>query len=318
MLTNFSKARWQIGYCPQHDALFPTMTVSEHLWFYAKIKGIPSEQRQKVIEKVVNKLDLDNVLEKPSGQLSGGNQRKLSVGIAILGSPPVVLLDEPSSGMDPEARRFMWTLIERISQQNKHSAIVLTTHSMEEAEALSTKMGIMTHGGIMRCYGSAQHIKNKFGTGFELEVNIRKPSYSELSEFAAALGLNGDLSKRVSLENELDTLTRRNTVSGTILAQLSQYGLGADLVQQAEANESGLIRMTALAQFCFTMVNGFKLMEALCLDFASVELLEHCGQHFKLRVPRQDKTIGWLFGRIEALKSELNVQEYGVSQTSLE
>lgn len=67
MLTEFSKARWQIGYCPQHDALFPTMTVSEHLWFYAKIKGIPSEMRQKVIEKVVQKLDLENVLEKPSG-----------------------------------------------------------------------------------------------------------------------------------------------------------------------------------------------------------------------------------------------------------
>lgn len=178
--------------------------------------------------------------------------------------------------MDPEARRFMWTLIERISQQNKHSAIVLTTHSMEEAEALSTKMGIMTRGGIMRCYGSAQHIKSKFGTGYELEFNIRKPSYSELSDFATSLGLNGDLSKRVSLEYALETLTRRNSISGTIVAQISQYGLGSDLVQQATTND-GLVRTSVLAQFCFTMVNSFKLMEALCLDFATVELLEYCG-----------------------------------------
>ena len=92
--------------------------------------------------------------------------------LALLGNPPIVLLDEPSAGMDPKARRFLWT----VAQQRKKSAVVLTTHSMEEAEALSTKMGIMVRGGIFRCIGSSQHIKNKFGTGYEVEVKIRKPN----------------------------------------------------------------------------------------------------------------------------------------------
>jgi ATP-binding cassette subfamily A (ABC1) protein 3 len=97
--------------------------------------------------------------------------------MATMGNPPIILLDEPSAGMDPEARRFMWSVVANISQRDKKSAVILTTHSMEEAEALSTKMGIMVRGGIFKCFGSSQHIKNKFGTGYEVEVKIRKPSY---------------------------------------------------------------------------------------------------------------------------------------------
>ena len=85
--------------------------------------------------------------------------------------------------MDPEARRFMWSVVAKIAER-KTSAIVLTTHSMEEAEALSTKMGIMVRGGIFKCFGSSQHIKNKFGTGYELEIKIKKPTYSELENRA--------------------------------------------------------------------------------------------------------------------------------------
>jgi ATP-binding cassette subfamily A (ABC1) protein 3 len=75
--------------------------------------------------------------------------------------------------MDPTARRFMWEVVADISS-NKTSAVVLTTHSMEEAEALSTKMGIMVKGGIFKCFGSSQHIKDKFGTGYIIEVKSRQ------------------------------------------------------------------------------------------------------------------------------------------------
>ena len=119
-------------------------------------------------------MNLEEHRKKPAGTLSGGNKRKLSVAMCVIGNPPIILLDEPSAGMDPEARRFMWSVVARISQQRKKSAVILTTHSMEEAEALSTKMGIMVKGGIFRCFGSSQHIKSKFGTGYEIEVKIRK------------------------------------------------------------------------------------------------------------------------------------------------
>lgn len=86
--------------------------------------------------------------------MSGGNKRKLSVAIAIIGNPQIILLDEPSAGMDPESRRFMWEVVARISNE-KTSSIILTTHLMEEAEALSTKMGIMVKGGMFKCFGSS-------------------------------------------------------------------------------------------------------------------------------------------------------------------
>lgn len=84
------------------------MTVEEHLYFYAKLKGIPVEKRKDLIDNSILHLNLTDHRDKPAGTLSGGNKRKLSVAMATLGNPPIILLDEPSAGMDPEARRFMW------------------------------------------------------------------------------------------------------------------------------------------------------------------------------------------------------------------
>lgn len=151
----FEDARKLIGYCPQKDAIFPRLTVEETLKFYALVKGIRTSKIRSVIEKAIKDLNLKDHRHKLAGTLSGGNKRKLSVGMALIGNPPIILLDEPSAGMDPEARRFMWQVVEKISQRDKKSAVILTTHSMEEAEALTTKLGIMVRGGIFRCMGSS-------------------------------------------------------------------------------------------------------------------------------------------------------------------
>ena len=87
---------------------------------------------------------------------------------ALIGDPPIILLDEPSACMDPEAKRFVWKLIEKISKRGKKSAVIMTTHTMDEAELLSSKLGIMVEGGVMRCIGSAQHIKDKFSYSYEI------------------------------------------------------------------------------------------------------------------------------------------------------
>ena len=152
--TQFEEARQLIGYCPQFDSIFDTLTVQEHLEFYAKIKGIVRDKREALIKEQILKMDLTNYADKPAGTLSGGNKRKLSVAMAMIGNPPIVFLDEPSTGMDPQARRFMWNIISDISTKRQKSAVILTTHSMEEAEALSTKMGIMVKG-LFKCLGSS-------------------------------------------------------------------------------------------------------------------------------------------------------------------
>ena len=90
-------------------------------------------------------------------------------------------------------------MVEKISQRDKKSAVILTTHSMEEAEALSTKMGIMVRGGIFRCFGSSQHVKNKYGIGYEIEVKIKKSEYTDLQEMAAEYGFPSNLQQNVKL-----------------------------------------------------------------------------------------------------------------------
>jgi ATP-binding cassette subfamily A (ABC1) protein 3 len=88
-------------------------------------------------------MDLSEYENVRANNLSGGNKRKLSVSIAMIGNPPLIFLDEPSTGVDPQAKRFMWDIVSKISTLKKQSAVIITTHSMEEAEALCTKMGIM-------------------------------------------------------------------------------------------------------------------------------------------------------------------------------
>lgn len=176
---HFSEVRKYIGYCPQTNPIFEEMSVEEHMYYYARIKGIPAACIPALVEEAILELDLQDHRKKPAGTLSGGNKRKLSVAMAIVGKPPIILLDEPSAGMDPEARRFMWSVVAKIAS-NKTSAVILTTHSMEEAEALSTKMGIMVKGGIFKCFGSAQRIRSKFGQGFIIEVKIKHPTRADI------------------------------------------------------------------------------------------------------------------------------------------
>ena len=124
-------------------------------------------------------MDLKKFENIPAGTYSGGNKRKLSVAIAMVGNPPIVFLDEPSTGMDPGARRFMWNVISSIATERKQSSILLTTHSMEEAEALSTKIAIQVEGSL-KCIGSVQHLKSKFGKGYEVEIKSNLPEHDKV------------------------------------------------------------------------------------------------------------------------------------------
>jgi ABC-type multidrug transport system ATPase subunit len=104
---------------------------------------------------------------------------QLCVGIALIGNPPIVFLDEPSTGMDPASRRFMWDLI---ASTMKHRSVILTTHSMEECEALCHSIGIMV-GGRLRCLGSSTHLKQVYGSGYQLDVNVAESAQAAFQEY---------------------------------------------------------------------------------------------------------------------------------------
>ncbi|EEC08268.1 hypothetical protein IscW_ISCW018772, partial [Ixodes scapularis] len=158
-----NKAQRFIGYCPQFDALYDELTAKEHLRLYARFRGIPVKEENRVIEWTLQKLGLTSYADRVVGTYSGGNKRKLSTAIALLGGPPVIYLDEPTTGMDPYTRRFLWDLIQDLVRGGR--SVILTSHSMEECEALCTRLAIMVNGHF-KCLGSIQHLKNRFGEGY--------------------------------------------------------------------------------------------------------------------------------------------------------
>jgi len=168
-----------MGYCPQFDQVWPELTGREHLEIFALIKGVPQANRDIVVTQALEAMTLVPYADKRTKSYSGGNRRKLSVALALLANPKVTYLDEPSTGMDPASRRFMWDLIQATMGGR---AVVLTTHSMEEADALCQRIGIMINGSL-QAVGTAQQLKSKFGKGYLLETKAPEDRTDEVVQF---------------------------------------------------------------------------------------------------------------------------------------
>jgi ABC-type multidrug transport system ATPase subunit len=113
VLTELAAARRRLGYCPQFEALPAALTGREVLHMYAALRGVQGRQRiAAMVQQLLQKLGLREYADTVCGAYSGGNKRKLSVAVALVGGPPLVLLDEPSTGMDPSARRFLWRVLQ--------------------------------------------------------------------------------------------------------------------------------------------------------------------------------------------------------------
>lgn len=159
-----------VGYCPQENPLWPRVTLREHLEIYAAIKGMRGQDVPKIITQIVNALELKDHLDKQAKTLSVGLKRKLCFALSMIGNPQIILLDEPSSGMDPKSKQRMWRAL-RAAFKNRQRGAIITTHYMEEAEAVCDRVAIMVSGQL-RCIGSIQHLKAKYGRGYSLEVKL--------------------------------------------------------------------------------------------------------------------------------------------------
>ena len=168
---NMEEIRRNLGVCPQHNILFDDLTVQEHLVMFASFKGVPRGELKQEVEKMIQSVGLTEKRNVRAKFLSGGQKRKLSVGIAFIGGSKVVFLDEPTSGMDPYSRRFTWNIIR---QHKEGRVIVLTTHFMDEADMLGDRIAIMGDGKL-QCCGSSLFLKNLFGVGYSMVIEKSDP-----------------------------------------------------------------------------------------------------------------------------------------------
>ena len=240
--TRMRKIQSEMGYCPQFDPLIMELTAVETLKLFGRLRGVPPGQLDDTVHTLIKRMTLEEHANKQCGKYSGGNKRKLSTAVALIGDPPIVLLDEPTAGMDPEARRHIWNVISEVRESGR--TMVLTSHSMEECEALCTKVAIMIKGKF-RCLGSTQHLKNRFGQGYTLVVQMRL--------------------------NEDNTYAEKGPVVGFIMQQLP----------------------------------GAMMFE------------EHQG-YLHFHIPTEASNLAAIFHMMEWAKCNLSVQNYSVSQASLE
>ncbi|XP_053680207.1 phospholipid-transporting ATPase ABCA3-like [Anopheles nili] len=168
---NMNEVHRRIGYCPQFDALIDDLTGRETLKIFALLRGIPKSDISTLSNRLAEELNFAKHIDKQTKAYSGGNKRKLSTALALMGDPAVVYLDEPTTGMDPGARRQLWDVV--CKERAAGKAIVLTSHSMEECEALCTRLAIMVNGEF-KCLGSTQHLKNKFSNGYFLTIKLKR------------------------------------------------------------------------------------------------------------------------------------------------
>ncbi|KAM9962595.1 hypothetical protein ACTFIR_005509 [Dictyostelium discoideum] len=170
LITDRGQALRSNGLCPQFDALITLLSAREQLTLYCAIKGVPEDKVKEVVEAFIKMMDLGAIANSNTGGYSGGNKRKTSLSIAMLGNPSIVSLDEPSTGCDAVVRKYIWNVVSELA---KDKVIILTSHSMAEVEALCYRMTIM-RDGKMKCLGSIQHIKSKFGAGYTFDVKFKK------------------------------------------------------------------------------------------------------------------------------------------------
>ena len=310
-----------IGYCPQFDSIFEFLTVSENLKYYGRLKGINEYSLEKVINIILKKLNLTKYTNKLSGELSGGNKRKLSVGISIISKPCVILLDEPSTGMDPYTRSLLLQILhraylknysEKVNEEHPPRSIVLTTHSIEEAESLCDKIGILVNGKF-ETEGKIFEILQKKSRGIELNIEFEKPTPDNLKKY----GIN--MRETLTNADEIKTFLRYNK-KGEYCQYLKKNHFGRDILKVIETKKQ-INKFTILRWIKYLdYLNG--LVKVIKKDFDSVKCIKFKLNNYILKIEninnKEDKNDNFLFGIIEQNKNIYNILEYSYTLTSLE
>ena len=168
----------------------------------------------------------------------------------------------------------------------------------------------MVKGGIFKCFGSAQHIKNKFGTGYEIEMKISRLDEETTTALREEFGFDAELNL-ISMK-DLKAVFEKTELQQLLIDSITETGLGGDIWKEANQNKD-IISLQTVLDWIHAQRYGQKIIRALIERFDHVVLLEQYADYFKLKVLRGNKTIGSLFGLIEDKKKEFGIAEYSVS-----
>jgi ABC-2 type transport system ATP-binding protein len=159
-----------IGICPQELVLWENLTCYENLKLMGDMYNVPKDILKERIENLLKDLYLTDKIDTRVSNLSGGMKRRLNLAMAVIHEPEIVLLDEPSEGLDPQSRRVLWGYI-RSLRDNDHKTVILTTHLMDEADRLSDRVAIIDHGNLLKL-DTPENLKKEIGEGDVIEMSL--------------------------------------------------------------------------------------------------------------------------------------------------
>ena len=188
-----------MGIVSQFDVLWDELTGIEHMQLFQILKRVDIGDLDKLINQRLDDVGLIEAGNLTVGKYSGGMRRRISVALSTMGNPNIILMDEPTTGMDPVSRRHVWTLIQRLKMQK---SIIMSTHAMEEAEILSDKL-IVLNEGTLKCVGSPLELKKMLGKGYRISMICKQQHVKQVlnlvkqimpsSEFLETSGESGGL-----------------------------------------------------------------------------------------------------------------------------
>jgi ABC-2 type transport system ATP-binding protein len=212
------QAKRAMGITPQEAGVFERLTVREHFELFARLKHQSKREAREAAREVIAELELIGETNKSVGSLSGGQRRRILIGLALLGRPPLLVLDEPTTGLDPASRRAVWGVIRRAV--NKGTTVILSTHYMEEAERLSDRIAVIADGRLI-AFGTLDELLARLDKSYRLsyrdainptdrlsDLKVRYfASFAQAQQHIAGELLSEYSIARASLEDVYFTLT---------------------------------------------------------------------------------------------------------------
>jgi ABC-2 type transport system ATP-binding protein len=172
-----SVEKGKIGVCPQDLVIWDGLTCEENIALIGDMYEVPGNVLKEGIKQLLCDLILSDKTKILASQLSGGMKRRLNLAMALIHEPEIVVLDEPSAGLDPQSRLVLWEYIHSLSKE-KGKTIILTTHLMEEADRLSDRIAIMDHGKLL-VLDTPESLKKKIGRGDVVEIQLSNPEMND-------------------------------------------------------------------------------------------------------------------------------------------
>jgi ABC-2 type transport system ATP-binding protein len=224
----------RIGVVPQNNNLDRSLTARENLLFHAEYFGVPREIREQRANDLLSRFQLDERADDKVNSFSGGMAQRLKIARALMHDPAILFLDEPTTGLDPQARRAMWDLLTELNA--KGQTIFLTTHYMEEADQLCQRVAIMDHGKLLAIDEPAR-LKTRVPGGYVIDLRVRQAEGANGELEAALRDLRGVVS--VNTDNGLIRLYA-NSAEGLLAGAMRAASDRGVLVTDAHVSEPSL------------------------------------------------------------------------------